>query len=89
MRYSLSSPFCWLATLRRDSEVTFQIQSFDNLFVSVNQVNISIQDAEWKSPPAPLVALQPNAGHGLPILDEVLLDHTQRCTTVSRTPLDE
>ena len=34
------------------------------------------------------VALRPNAGHGLLIL-EVFLDHTQRRTTVGRTPLDE
>jgi hypothetical protein len=34
------------------------------------------------------VALRPNAGHGLLIL-EVLLDHTQRRTTIGRTPLDE
>jgi len=34
------------------------------------------------------VALRPNAGHGLLIL-EVFLDHTQRRITVSRTPLDE
>jgi uncharacterized protein Usg len=34
------------------------------------------------------VALRPNAGHGLLIL-EVFLDHTQRRTTVSRTSLDE
>ena len=35
-----------------------------------------------------VVALRPNAGHGLLIL-EVFLDHTQRRTTVGRTPLDE
>jgi hypothetical protein len=34
------------------------------------------------------VALRPNAGHGLLNL-EVFLDHTQRHTTVGRTPLDE
>ena len=34
------------------------------------------------------VALRPNAGHGLFIL-EVFLDHTQRRTTVGRTSLDE
>ena len=34
------------------------------------------------------VALRPNADHGLLIL-EVFLDHTQRRTTVGRTPLDE
>jgi hypothetical protein len=34
------------------------------------------------------VALRPNTGHGHLIL-EVFLDHTQRRTTVSRTPLDE
>ena len=34
------------------------------------------------------VALRPNAGHGLLIL-EVFLDRTQRRTTVGRTPLDE
>ena len=34
------------------------------------------------------VVLRPNAGHGLLIL-EVFLDHTQRRTTVGRTPLDE
>jgi len=34
------------------------------------------------------VALRPNVGHGLLIL-EVFLDHTQRRTTVGRTPLDE
>ena len=34
------------------------------------------------------VALRPIAGHGLLIL-EVFLDHTQRRTTVGRTPLDE
>ena len=34
------------------------------------------------------VSLRPNAGHGLLIL-EVFLDHTQRLTTVGRTPLDE
>jgi hypothetical protein len=34
------------------------------------------------------VALRPNAGHGLLIL-EVFLDHTQRRTTVGKTPLDE
>jgi hypothetical protein len=33
------------------------------------------------------VALRPNAGHG-PLILEVL-DHTQRRTTVGRTPLDE
>ena len=33
-------------------------------------------------------ALRPNAGHGLLIL-EFFLDHTQRRTTVGRTPLDE
>jgi len=30
------------------------------------------------------VALRPNAGHGL-----LILDHTQRRTTVGRTPLDK
>jgi hypothetical protein len=39
------------------------------------------------SPPLP-VALRPNAGHGLLIL-EVSRSHTQRRTTVGRTPLDE
>jgi len=34
------------------------------------------------------VALRPNTGHGLLIL-EVFLDHTQRRSTVGRTPLDE
>jgi len=34
------------------------------------------------------VALRLNAGHGFLIL-EVFLDHTQRRTTVGRTPLDE
>jgi len=34
------------------------------------------------------VALQPNTGHGLLILVRIL-DHTQRRTTVGRTPLDE
>ena len=34
------------------------------------------------------VALRPNAGHGLLIL-EVFLDHAQRRTTIGRTPLDE
>jgi len=34
------------------------------------------------------VALRPNAGHSLLIL-EVFLDHTQRRTTVGRNPLDE
>ena len=34
------------------------------------------------------VALRPNAGHGLLIL-EVFLDHTQRRSTVGRTRLDE
>ena len=34
------------------------------------------------------VALRPDAVHGLLILD-VFLDHTQRHTTVGRTPLDE
>jgi hypothetical protein len=34
------------------------------------------------------VPLQSNAGHGLLIL-EVYLDHTQRRSTVGRTPLDE
>jgi hypothetical protein len=34
------------------------------------------------------VALRPNADHGLLIL-EVFLDHTQRRTTVGRTPLGE
>jgi hypothetical protein len=34
------------------------------------------------------VALRPNAGHGLLIL-EVSRSHTQRRTTVGRTPLDE
>ena len=34
------------------------------------------------------VALRPNAGHGLLIL-EVFLDYTQRRTTVGRTPLDK
>ena len=34
------------------------------------------------------VALRPNAGYGLLIL-EVFLDHTQWRTTVGRTPLDE
>jgi len=34
------------------------------------------------------VALRPNAGHSLLIL-EVFLHHTQRRTTVGRTPLDE
>ena len=33
------------------------------------------------------VALRPNMGHGLLILE--FLDHTQRRTTVGRTPLDE
>ena len=33
------------------------------------------------------VALQPNASHGL--IFEVFVDHTQRRTTVGRTPLDE
>ena len=33
------------------------------------------------------VTLRPNAGHGLLILR--FLDHTQRRTTVGRTPLDE
>ena len=37
--------------------------------------------------PSP-VALRPNAGHGLLIL-VMFLDHTQRHTTVGRTPLDE
>ena len=32
--------------------------------------------------PPPIVALQPNVGHGL-------LDHTQHCTIVSRTHLDQ
>jgi len=35
------------------------------------------------------VALRPNAGHGLLILFLRFLDHTQRRTTVGRTPLDE
>ena len=35
-----------------------------------------------------LVALQPNEGYGL-LIHEVFLDHTQRRTTVCRTPLDE
>jgi hypothetical protein len=34
------------------------------------------------------MALRPNAGHGL-LIPEVFLDHTQRRTTVGRTPLDE
>ena len=34
------------------------------------------------------VALQPNEGYGL-LIHEVFLDHTQRRTTVGRTPLDE
>ena len=34
------------------------------------------------------VALRPNTGHGLLIL-EVFLDHSQRRTAVGRTPLDE
>ena len=34
------------------------------------------------------VGLRPNGGHGLLIL-EVFLDHTQRRTTVGRTPLYE
>jgi len=34
------------------------------------------------------VALRPNAGHGLLILD-VSRSHTQGSTTVGRTPLDE
>jgi capsular polysaccharide biosynthesis protein len=34
------------------------------------------------------VALRLNAGHGLLIL-KVFLDHTQRRTTIGRTPLDE
>ena len=34
------------------------------------------------------MALRPNAGHGLLIL-EVFLDHTQQRATVGRTPLDE
>jgi len=33
------------------------------------------------------MALQPNAGHGLPFLMR-FLDHTQWRTTVGRTPLD-
>jgi hypothetical protein len=33
------------------------------------------------------VALRPNAGHGLLVL-EVYLDHTQRRITVGRTPPD-
>jgi hypothetical protein len=35
----------------------------------------------------PAVALRPNAGHGLLILE--VLDHTQQRNTVGRTPLDE
>jgi hypothetical protein len=34
------------------------------------------------------VALRPNAGHGL-LIPEVSRSHTQRRTTVGRTPLDE
>jgi len=34
------------------------------------------------------VALWPNAGHGLLVL-EVFLDHAQQCATVGRNPLDE
>jgi len=34
------------------------------------------------------VAVQPNEGYGL-LIHEVFLDHTQRRTTVGRTPLDE
>jgi len=34
-----------------------------------------------------VVALRPNAGHGLLILE--FLDHTRRRTAVGRTPLDE
>jgi len=35
-----------------------------------------------------LVALQPNEVYGL-LIHVVFLDHTQRRTTVGRTPLDE
>jgi len=35
-----------------------------------------------------LLARQPPVGHGH-LIDEVFLDHTQRRTTVDRTPLDE
>jgi hypothetical protein len=34
------------------------------------------------------LALQPSADYGLPFLHDVL-DHTQRRTTVGRTPLEE
>ena len=37
---------------------------------------------------SPLLALQPNEGYGL-LIHDVFLDHTQRRTTVGRSPLDE
>jgi hypothetical protein len=68
----------------------------NHLFVSINILFITILRcvslelvtiffSSFFSPP---VALQPNMGHGLLIL-EVFLDHTQWCITVGRTPLDE
>ena len=53
-------------------------------------VKLSVRDANHYLPSSLFffVALRPNAGHD-PLILEFFLDHTQRRTTVGRTPLDE
>ena len=48
-------------------------------------VSVTLSLLPYSPPP---MALQPNAGYGLLIFTR-FLDHTQRRTTVGRTPLDE
>jgi hypothetical protein len=78
-----------LSVIIRKQQGTETCVSFTDLSHDIVSLSLSLSLSPSLSLPLSLyLALRPNAGYGL-LVQEAFRDHTLRCATVGRTPLDE